>query len=80
MGRDGGVHLGELVRYADDFVVMSRRARDCDEAQARIEHVLGLRADQAQRWDPEYFEQLGVYRRRGTIRYAGQAFWKQETA
>lgn len=35
-----GAHLGELVRYADDFVVMSRRAGDCEEAQARIEHVL----------------------------------------
>jgi len=36
-----GQHLGELVRYADDFVVMSREAGDCEEAQARIEHVLG---------------------------------------
>ena len=36
-----GRHLGERVRYADDFVVMSRRAKDCEEAQARIEHVLG---------------------------------------
>jgi len=36
-----GQHLGELVRYADDFVVMCRRAQDCAEAQGRIEHVLG---------------------------------------
>jgi RNA-directed DNA polymerase len=33
-------HLGSLVRYADDFVVLSRTARDCEEAQRRIEHVL----------------------------------------
>ena len=41
-----GAHLGELVRYADDFVVMCRRAQDCEEAQGRIEHVfnrLGLK-------------------------------------
>ncbi len=34
-------HLGELVRYADDFVVMCRSAQDCEEGQRRIEHVLG---------------------------------------
>jgi group II intron reverse transcriptase/maturase len=36
-----GAQLGELVRYADDFVVMCGNARHCEEAQARIEHVLG---------------------------------------
>jgi len=36
-----GAHLGELVRYADDFVVMCGNARNCEEAQGRIEHVLG---------------------------------------
>jgi group II intron reverse transcriptase/maturase len=202
-----GAHLGELVRYADDFVVMCGNARHCEEAQARIEHVLGrlglklhptktrrvelkdgqkgfdflgchlhkrmsgrlweqrrlrryylqrwpsqramkrvrarvreltprrrchedlrsviaelnpvlrgwgqyfrsgnaatkfvevdgyvqrrlkglrlkragrnLPAGKAQRWDREYFEQLGLYRLRGTIRYPGQAFWQQESA
>jgi RNA-directed DNA polymerase len=202
-----GQHLGELVRYADDFVVMCGNAKNCEEAQRRIEHVLGrlglrlhpqktrrvvlsdgqegfdflgchlhkrmsgrlweqkrlrryylhrwpsrramkhvrarvreltprrrchqdvrgiiaelnpvlrgwgqyfrsgnaanqfidvdacverrlkglrlkragrnLRAGQAQRWDREYFENLGLHRLRGTIRYPGQAFWKQETA
>jgi len=34
-------HLGSLVRYADDFVVMSPTAQDSEEAQRRIEHVLG---------------------------------------
>jgi group II intron reverse transcriptase/maturase len=199
------VHLGNLVRYADDFVVMCGSAQDCEEAQRRIEHVLGrlglrlhpqktrrvelvhgkegfdflgchlhkrmsgrlweqkrlrryylhrwpsqralkrvrqrvreltprqrchrdvrgviaelnpvlqgwgqyfrsgnaarqftavdsyvvrrlkslrikragrhLRAGQAQRWDRESFETLGLYRLRGTIRYPGQTSWKQE--
>jgi RNA-directed DNA polymerase len=35
-----GQHLGELVRYADDFVVMCRTAQGCEESQRRIEHVL----------------------------------------
>ncbi|HEY9106456.1 MAG TPA: group II intron reverse transcriptase/maturase [Roseateles sp.] len=35
-----GQQLGELVRYADDFVVMCRTAQGCEEAQRRIEHVL----------------------------------------
>jgi len=39
--RRHGAHLGELVRYADDFVVMCRSAQACEEAQRRIEHVLG---------------------------------------
>jgi RNA-directed DNA polymerase len=39
-----------------------------------------LRAGQAQRWGRECFAQLGLYRLRGTIRYPGQAFWKQESA
>ncbi|MFG6413372.1 group II intron reverse transcriptase/maturase [Roseateles sp. DC23W] len=34
-------HLGTLVRYADDFVAMCGTAQDCEEAQHRIEHVLG---------------------------------------
>jgi RNA-directed DNA polymerase len=33
-------HLGTLVRYADDFVVMCRNGRDCEEALARVAHVL----------------------------------------
>jgi RNA-directed DNA polymerase len=35
-----GKHLGELVRYADDFVVMCHTAQGCEEAQGRIEHVM----------------------------------------
>jgi group II intron reverse transcriptase/maturase len=35
-----GAHLGELVRYAHDFVVMCRTALGCEQSQRRIEHVL----------------------------------------
>ena len=33
-------HLGTLVRYADDFVVMCRNQRDCEEAKERIDHIM----------------------------------------
>jgi hypothetical protein len=39
-----------------------------------------LQAGQAQRWDREYYEHLGLYRLRGTIRYPAPAFWQQEPA
>lgn len=32
--------LGELVRYADDFVVMCRTAKDCELAEARIRVIM----------------------------------------
>lgn len=32
--------LGTLVRYADDFVVMCRTRRDCEQAEARIKEIL----------------------------------------
>ena len=32
--------LGTLVRYADDFVVMCRTAKDCEHAEARIKVIL----------------------------------------
>lgn len=31
---------GELVRYCDDFVVMCRTAKDCEQAEARIRVIL----------------------------------------
>src|SRR5208283_5220574 len=34
-------HLGVLVRYADDFVVMCRTKRDVDEAERRVKKVMG---------------------------------------
>ena len=33
-------HLGTLVRYADDFVVMSDSASECEEAERRIRAIL----------------------------------------
>ena len=39
-----------------------------------------LPAGQAQRWDREYFESLGLHRLRGTIRYPGQTPRQRETA
>jgi RNA-directed DNA polymerase len=36
-----------------------------------------LRAGEAERWSREYFENLGLYRLRGTVRYPEQPFWKE---
>jgi group II intron reverse transcriptase/maturase len=33
--------LGTLIRYADDFVVMCRTKRECEQAEARIRVILG---------------------------------------
>jgi group II intron reverse transcriptase/maturase len=33
-------HLGTLVRYADDFVVVSRTAAECEEAEGRVREIL----------------------------------------
>ena len=35
-------HLGVLVRYADDFVVMCETAAACEEAERRVKIILGL--------------------------------------
>jgi RNA-directed DNA polymerase len=34
-------HLGVLVRYADDFVVMCRTRSDCEQAEQRVREILG---------------------------------------
>jgi group II intron reverse transcriptase/maturase len=39
-----------------------------------------LDAKEAATWSREYFENLGLYRLRGTVRYPEQPFWKQEAA
>jgi hypothetical protein len=39
-----------------------------------------LRAGEADRWTSEYFENLGLHRLRGTIRYPEQPFWNQGAA
>jgi retron-type reverse transcriptase len=33
-------HLGTLVRYADDFVVMSRTAAQCEESEGSVRDIL----------------------------------------
>ncbi len=33
-------HLGVLVRYADDFVVLCKTAKDCEEAERRVKRIL----------------------------------------
>jgi len=37
-----------------------------------------LRPGEWDRWTREYFENLGLYRLRGTVRYPAQPFWRQE--
>jgi hypothetical protein len=39
-----------------------------------------LDAKEAASWTREYFENLGLHRLRGTIRYPEQSFWQQEAA
>ncbi len=33
-------HLGELVRYADDFVIICRTTKACEEAEVRVRQIL----------------------------------------
>jgi RNA-directed DNA polymerase len=66
-------HLGELVRYADDFVVMCKTKRDVDEAEVRVKHVmtrlgLELHPDKTSKvelsWGQEGFDFLGCHLRK----------------
>jgi hypothetical protein len=55
----------------DDYVV--RRLRSL-----RVKRKgRNLRAGEAERWTRGYFENLGLYRLRGTVRYPEQPFWKE---
>ncbi|GMV32116.1 MAG: hypothetical protein AMXMBFR59_42410 [Rhodanobacteraceae bacterium] len=56
---------------ADDFVV--RRLRSLRHARKGR----NVRSGEAAGWTREYFENLGLYRLRGTIRYPAQPFWKE---
>ena len=51
-----------------------RRLRDL-RVQRKGRH---LRPGEAARWTRESFENLGLYRHRGTVRYPEQPFWRQE--
>jgi group II intron reverse transcriptase/maturase len=66
-------HLGELVRYADDFVVLSKTKRDVDEAETRVKHVMArlgleLHPDKTRKvdlsWGKEGFDFLGCHLRK----------------
>jgi RNA-directed DNA polymerase len=76
-------HLGELVRYADDFVVMCKTKRDVDEAEGRVKHVmtrlgLELHPDKTRKvelsWGKEGFDFLGCHLRK---RMSGP-IWEKE--
>ena len=72
-------HLGTLVRYADDFVVLCSTAKACEEAEGRVRKVLfrlglELHPDKTRRldlsWGKQGFDFLGCHLRKrmsGTI-------------
>jgi hypothetical protein len=75
--------LGTLVRYADDFVVMSKTKLQCEQAEARIRVILArlgleLHPDKTRRVElfdgKEGFDFLGCHLHK---RMSG-AIWKQE--
>jgi RNA-directed DNA polymerase len=66
-------HLGVLVRYADDFVVMCRTAKDCEEAERRVRIILDrlkleLHPEKTRRvelsWGKDGFDFLGCHLRK----------------
>jgi group II intron reverse transcriptase/maturase len=68
-----GAHLGTLVRYADDFVVMCATASACEQAEKRVREVLArlgleLHPDKTRRVDlsrgKEGFDFLGCHLRK----------------
>ncbi len=76
-------HLGELVRYADDFVVMCNTAAEYEEAERRVRIILerlGLRLhpEKTRRvnlsWGHEGFDFLGCHLRK---RLSGR-IWEKE--
>jgi RNA-directed DNA polymerase len=76
-------HLGQLVRYADDFVVMCRSRAQCDEAERGVKAVLarlGLELHPVKTrkvdlsWGREGFEFLGCHLRK---RLSGP-IWEKE--
>ena len=76
-------HLGVLVRYADDFVVMCRTAKECEEAERRVRIILErlkleLHPDKTRRvdlsWGKEGFDFLGCHLRK---RLSGP-IWKKQ--
>lgn len=75
--------LGVLVRYADDFAVMCKTARDCKEAERRVKKILAelkleLHPEKTRRvelsWGKEGFDFLGCYLRK---RFSGPEWAKR---
>jgi group II intron reverse transcriptase/maturase len=76
-------HLGVLVRYADDFVVMCRTKRDVEETERRVQRVMArlgleLHPDKTRKvdlsWGKEGFDFLGCHLRK---RLSG-AIWEKQ--
>ena len=66
-------HLGTLVRYADDFVVLCGTAKACEEAEVRVRKILArlgleLHPDKTRRvdlsWGKQGFDFLGCHLRK----------------
>ncbi|WP_437659158.1 group II intron reverse transcriptase/maturase [Sorangium sp. So ce1182] len=77
-----GAHLGTLVRYADDFVIMCSTRSACEQAEKRVREVLArlgleLHPDKTRRlelsWGKEGFDFLGCHLRK---RLSGR-IWEQ---
>ncbi|XXU95195.1 group II intron reverse transcriptase/maturase [Sorangium sp. So ce1153] len=77
-----GAHLGTLVRYADDFVIMCSTRSACEQAEKRVREVLTrlgleLHPDKTRRvdlsWGKEGFDFLGCHLRK---RLSGR-IWEQ---
>jgi group II intron reverse transcriptase/maturase len=75
--------VGTLVRYADDFVVLCRTAKECEEAEARVRKILArlgleLHPDKTRRvdlsWGKQGFDFLGCHLRK---RMSGRIWEKQ---
>jgi RNA-directed DNA polymerase len=75
--------LGVLVRYADDFVVMCKTAKNCEEAERRVNKILArlkleLHPDKTRRvelsWGKQGFDFLGCHLHK---RLAGP-LWEQK--
>jgi RNA-directed DNA polymerase len=76
-------HLGVLVRYADDLVVLCKTARECEEAERRVRILLErlrleLHPEKTRRvelsWGKEGFDFLGCHLRK---RLSGR-IWEKE--
>ena len=76
-------HLGTLVRYADDFVVMCQTRKACEEAERRVREILRrlkleVHPDKTRRvelsWGKQGFDFLGCHLRK---KLSGK-IWEQE--